>query len=221
MTDNRLQRPGTKEETCESGPLAQLAEQRAFNPLVSVGTANTCAPVPADSALFVRFRSKLNTSGPTPAHAPDLGPCHLWTGGVGKDGYGRTSLDGRKQQAHRAAWLIAHGSIPDGQVIRHRCDTKLCCRLEHLVPGTHQQNADDASERGLLAGINTHHNRRPGVAHPDERWMAPFLVQGSAYPSIADVEALTPKRRRARANAIVAYNALMVKRRELGIEAGS
>ena len=95
MTDNRLQRAGTKEETSTSGPLAQLAEQRAFNPLASPESAGTCEPEPLNAGISRRFNARLNRAGPVPKHAPELGQCHLWTGGKSRDGYGQFSLDGR------------------------------------------------------------------------------------------------------------------------------
>lgn len=73
--------------------------------------------------------------------------CWLWKGGVA-GAYGTFSLDGRAQGAHRAAWQIEHGPIPDGLVVRHICDVKLCVRIDHLTLGTSKDNAADATARG-------------------------------------------------------------------------
>ena len=52
---------------------------------------------------------------------------------------------------HRAAWLVTYGSIPDGLVVRHKCDNPPCCNPEHLELGTHQQNVQDAVDRNRVA----------------------------------------------------------------------
>lgn len=48
--------------------------------------------------------------------------------------------------AHRASYRAFVGPIPEGQVIRHRCNNKLCCNPEHLTPGTQSQNMFDKYE---------------------------------------------------------------------------
>jgi len=52
--------------------------------------------------------------------------------------------------AHRWVWESVNGPIPDGMVVRHRCDNRLCYRLSHLELGTVADNNRDASERGHL-----------------------------------------------------------------------
>jgi HNH endonuclease len=74
--------------------------------------------------------------------------CWPWTGGRGGSmGYGRF----RGRQAHRVAYEISRGPIPDGMVVRHSCDNPLCCNPFHLNPGTHKDNTGDAIKRGRLA----------------------------------------------------------------------
>jgi len=76
------------------------------------------------------------------------GECWTWTGGTYTGGYGQFYLAGRKIHAHRAAYEIAHGPIPDGLHICHHCDTPACVRPDHLYAATHAQNMQDAIERG-------------------------------------------------------------------------
>jgi hypothetical protein len=51
--------------------------------------------------------------------------------------------------AHVVAWEQANGrSVPDGLVVRHRCDNPPCIEPEHLILGTQRQNVADMFKRG-------------------------------------------------------------------------
>ena len=56
--------------------------------------------------------------------------CHVWTGTLSQGGYGMMVItDGGRRisaKAHRIAYQIAHGEIPDGLYVCHSCDVKLC-----------------------------------------------------------------------------------------------
>ena len=66
--------------------------------------------------------------------------CWLWTGGLVKGGYGQYNLEGRCRQAHRLAYELAVGPIPDGLVIDHLCKNPRCVNPEHLEPVTRGEN---------------------------------------------------------------------------------
>jgi hypothetical protein len=81
--------------------------------------------------------------------------CHLWTGTT-TNGYGYISVDGKMTKAHRVAYTLAYGPIPDGLDILHRCDTTRCVRPDHLFPGTHAQNMEDKMLKGRQAKGESH-----------------------------------------------------------------
>jgi hypothetical protein len=71
--------------------------------------------------------------------------CWLWTGCCDTAGYGRA---GKRERAHRIAYQIAHGPLPDGVLVRHTCDNPPCCNPGHLRLGSFADNTRDMVERG-------------------------------------------------------------------------
>lgn len=77
------------------------------------------------------------------------GGCWCWSGrGFSGVGYGKIRFNGRELYVHRAAYEAWVGPIPEGQVVRHKCDNPPCINPDHLEVGTHSDNAKDREQRG-------------------------------------------------------------------------
>jgi hypothetical protein len=88
--------------------------------------------------------------------------CWGWTGGNNGLGYGTIQEGGKGSRhlyAHRVAYELHYGQIPEGMVVMHTCDTPACVNPEHLMLGTHKLNTADMDAKG----------RRRTVAPPGER----------------------------------------------------
>ena len=81
--------------------------------------------------------------------------CWVWQLLRYPKGYGRSNEArnvGVEEAAHRLAYIVFIGPIPDGQQARHQCHNAACCNPAHLLPGTHLDNRNDNRRDGLHVG---------------------------------------------------------------------
>jgi hypothetical protein len=115
---------------------------------VTVRPAHTVALGRRDltPAIIARFQAKFTT-------IPTARGCWMWQAGTYHHGYGqfmlaRTRTAQRNTYAHRIAYVLAHGDIPEGAVVMHSCDVRGCVNPAHLSLGTQGDNVRDAAHKG-------------------------------------------------------------------------
>jgi len=87
------------------------------------------------------------------AHVDKSGDCWKWTGPLSDGGYGKFSCGQVKRRAHRVAYEMYVGPIPDGMHVLHRCDNPPCVNPTHLFLGTHLDNMRDMEAKGRARWI--------------------------------------------------------------------
>lgn len=101
---------------------------------------------------------------------PDANGCWIFQGALTRGGYGRVSVKAHgvsTRLAHRAAYLLFSGPIPDEQCVLHRCDVRQCINPHHLFLGSRKDNMDDRRAKGRAPLIANRGNLN-GSAKLDE-----------------------------------------------------
>lgn len=92
-----------------------------------------------DDERWRRFWSKVDFSQPD--------SCWRWMGEINHRGYGRFMFRGVRTVAHRVAYELAVGPIPQGLQCGHLCHVPACVRPDHLEPMTAKRNIAMRDER--------------------------------------------------------------------------
>jgi len=104
----------------------------------------TCWSTEINDRLINRFSS----------HVEKVDQCWEWTGARNPKGYGVFAFGGRIWKAHRFAWLICFGEIPEGMHVCHKCDNPACVNSDHLFLGDDSDNLRDAVKKSRVGRLS-------------------------------------------------------------------
>jgi hypothetical protein len=109
--------------------------------------------------------------------------CLEWRGASTPGGYGSIRLNGKTHRAHVVNWQLTNGPVPEGLILRHKCDNPPCCNLDHLEPGTHSENSLDKFARGRAVVGDKHYLAK--LISPDIPVIRARLLAGDSCNAIA------------------------------------
>ncbi len=89
--------------------------------------------------------------------------CWNWSGAMYKRGYGQIRIGKRCYRAHRISYEVHVGPIPNGMVVMHLCDNKICVRPSHLRVGTQLENMKDGVSKKIFS-----RDEKWAMEHPEK-----------------------------------------------------
>lgn len=90
--------------------------------------------------------------------------CWPWLAGRVESGYGQYHVARRPIGAHRYAYILTHGPIPDALCVCHSCDNPPCCNPAHHWLGTKGDNNRDTAAKGRTRQMSLDKRLR-GASH--------------------------------------------------------
>ena len=102
--------------------------------------------------------------------------CWLWTGARSSNGYGVSWHNLRAISAHRFAYELLVGPIPEGLTLDHLCRVRHCVNPAHLEPVTMRENLLRGEGWTALNARKTHCPR--GHSYDDENT---YISGGKRY----------------------------------------
>jgi hypothetical protein len=91
------------------------------------------------------------------------------------------------ESAHRIAWELTNGPIPEGFDILHKCDFPPCNNPNHLFPGTQKDNMNDMYSKGRGNAKRGSLNYGAKVTEMDVVKIRQLREQGLMLKEIADI----------------------------------
>lgn len=129
--------------------------------------------------------------------------CWEWTAAKAGGGYGKISIQGRHHPAHRVAYELIEGPIPEGLELDHLCHTnsascpggpscphRRCVNPAHLEPVTSREN----SMRAAVNGTETHCKRGHERSEANT-----YLLNGTKFCRACNLAAVNRYKQRRRA----------------------
>jgi hypothetical protein len=102
-------------------------------------------------------------------------------------GYGRFHMHGYMVGAHRAAWELTYGPIPDRLCVLHHCDNASCVNPAHLWLGTKGDNNVDRSLKSRSGRVVGEAHVRACVSENDVRDIRRLTDDGCSRRRLADI----------------------------------
>lgn len=110
--------------------------------------------------------------------------CWLFQGSTTSSGYGQWRYGNKRPGAHRVAFSLSKGAIPEGLIVMHSCDNRPCCNPTHLSLGTQSDNMQDMVRKGRSTAGDNH----PMIKIPDADLplvKAAYFRDGATKSSVA------------------------------------
>jgi hypothetical protein len=130
-----------------------------------------------EARVVERFETKFKKA--------DENICWPWLGGADNHGYGLFYVAGKTLLAARVSYALYAEPIPDGLVIRHKCDNPICVNPKHLETGTKNDNSKDMVYRNRSQKGEAHAQAK--LSEKDVSEIRKLRISGMTCESISQL----------------------------------
>lgn len=129
------------------------------------------------------------------SHPVPFSGCWLWAGSLNGGGYAQVMVNKRRPVAHRVAYELKHGPVPEGLQLDHLCRVRCCVNPDHVEPVTTSINQLRGIGPALLAKHNqTQKMREVTAARNRTPEMRAVVSRPKAPEHAANIKAMLTKR---------------------------
>lgn len=113
-------------------------------------------------------------------------PCWMFVGWW-QNGYGKFHYKGKDCLAHRVAFTLWVGPIPNNMDVLHHCDNTWCCHPKHLFIGTQRDNNEDMFAKGRAVFPKGSQNGMSSITEAQAIEIKTLLGQGYSGYAVAQL----------------------------------
>ena len=129
-----------------------------------------------------KYRKRLKKHSRVTAHVFENTQCLEWT--ASGNPYGKSNILRHIVYAHRMAFVLARGVVPEGEVM-HKCNNPKCINPEHLVEGSHAENMQYMHECGRHEAVRGEANKSAKLTIEQVREARALYRAGTSAGKIA------------------------------------
>lgn len=112
--------------------------------------------------------------------------CWGWNSFINSTGCGMIGSRKNLISAYRFSWILHNGKIPNGLLVLHKCNNRICSNPKHLYLGNNKDNAQDKIKAGN-SGYGKRNYKTAKLDIEKVKKIKDLLLRGISFSKIANM----------------------------------